>query len=70
VNYYAYYIVNHHLDFLLEQSADRQRVAMLFPEPALRARIASAATGLRRFLGPVIVGGPVLPTLENSPDRA
>lgn len=69
MNYYAYYIVNHHLDYLLEQSADRQRVATLFPEPTLRARIGAATTAVRRLMRPVTVGDVVPPALETYPDR-
>jgi len=70
VNAYAYYIVNHHIDYLLEQSAKQQRIAMLFPQPTLRARIASATAGLRRFFAnPIELSGPVLPNLENYPYR-
>jgi len=69
VNSFAYDIVNHHLDFLLEQSADRQRVALLFPEPTLRARIVSVGTGVRRLLRPGTAGSRVLLTLQNYPDR-
>jgi hypothetical protein len=70
VNAYAYYIVNHHIDYLLEQSAKQQRVAELFPEPTLRDRVASAVAGLRSiFANPIDLSGPVVPTLENYPYR-
>ena len=70
MNTYAYFMVNHHLDFLLEQAAKQQRIDELFPQPTLRARIASAFTRLHRFLGgPVDLNGPVLPTLEHYPYR-
>ena len=69
MNAYAYFIVNHHLDYLLEQAAKRQRVEELFPQPSVRARIASALAGLRRVFDPIDLGGPALPSLENYPYR-
>jgi hypothetical protein len=69
VNAYAYYIVNHHINYLLEESARKQRVEELFPQPTLRARIASAAAGIRRVFDPIDLTGPALPTLENYPFR-
>jgi hypothetical protein len=69
VNAYAYCIVNHHLDYLLEQAARQQRVEALFPRPSLRARIASAFAGVRRVFDPVELSGPALPNLENYPYR-
>lgn len=69
MNAYAYFIVNHHLDYLLEQASKQQRVEELFPRPSLRARIASAFDGVRRVFDPVDLGGPALPNLENSPYR-
>ncbi len=69
VNAYAYYIVNHHIDHLLEESAKRQRVEELFPQPTLRARISSVAAALRRIFDPIDVGAPIVPNLENYPYR-
>ena len=70
MNFYAYWIVNHHVDFLLEESAKRQQIAMLFPEPTLRTRIRTAVGSLRRFLANRIdLDSPVLPELEDYPYR-
>jgi hypothetical protein len=69
VNAYAYFIVNHHLDFLLEQAARQQRIDELFPQPSVRARIASAFARVRRVFDPIELGGPALPTLEHYPYR-
>jgi len=69
VNAYAYFIVNHHLDYLLEQAARQQRIDELFPQPSLRARIASALAGVRRVFDPVELNGPALPNLEHYPYR-
>jgi hypothetical protein len=69
VNAYAYFIVNHHLDYLLEQSAKRQRTEELFPRPSLRARIASVVAGVRRVFDPVDLSGPVVPRLDKYPYR-
>ena len=69
MNAYAYFIVNHHLYFLLEQAAKQQRVEELFHRPSIRARIASAFAGMRRVFDPVDLAGPALPNLENYPYR-
>lgn len=69
MNAYAYFIVNHHLDFLLEQAAKQQRIEELFPQPSLRARIASAVAGIRRLFDPVDLTGPALPSLDHYPYR-
>ena len=70
MNAYAYFIVNHHLDFLLEQAARQQRIDELFPQPSIRARIASAIARLRRLAGgSVDLSGPIVPTLEHYPYR-
>jgi hypothetical protein len=69
VNAYAYFVVNHHLNYLLEESAKRQRIEELFPRPSLRARIASAVAGVRRVFDPVDLSGPALPSLDNYPYR-
>lgn len=70
MNFYAYWIVNHHIDFLLEESAKRQRIAMLFPEPTLRSRIGAAVGSLSRILANRIdLDGSVLPELEDYPYR-
>jgi hypothetical protein len=69
VNAYAYFIVNHHLDYLLEQASKRQRVDELFPRPSIRARIASTLAGVRRVFDPVELSGPALPNLEHYPYR-
>ena len=69
MNAYAYFVVNHHLDYLLEQAAKQQRVEELFPQPSLRARIASAFAGIRRMFDPVDLAGPALPNLDNYPYR-
>lgn len=68
MNAYAYFVVNHHLDYLLEQAAQQQRVQELFPQPSLRSRIASALAGVRRVFDPIDVG-PALPKLDNYPYR-
>ena len=67
MNAYAYYIVNHHLDYLLEESARNQRVQELFPQPTLRARVASPAAGIRRVFDPIDFSAPALPNLDNYP---
>ena len=69
MNAYAYFIVNHHLDYLLEQAANQQRVEELFPRPGIRARIASAIAGVRRVFDPVDLTGPALPNLDHYPYR-
>lgn len=68
MNAYAYFIVNHHLNYLLEESAKQQRVRELF-RPSLRDRIASAVAGVRRVFDPVDLSGPVLPSLDSYPYR-
>jgi hypothetical protein len=70
VNAYAYYIVNHHIDFLLEESAKQRRVEALLPRPSLRARIASAVAGVRRVFDPIDLSAPAVPSLENYPYRS
>lgn len=69
MNTYAYFLVNHHLNFLLEESAKRQRVNELFPQPSLRTRVASTFAALRRVFDPVDLTGPALPNLEHYPYR-
>lgn len=69
MNAYAYFIVNHHLDYLLEQAAKQQRIEELFPRRGIRARIASAIAGARRVFDPVELAGPALPNLEHYPYR-
>jgi hypothetical protein len=69
VNGYAYYIVNHHINYLLEQSARQQRADALFPQPTLRARIASAAAVIRRIFDPIDLSAPAVPSLQNYPYR-
>lgn len=70
MNYYAYFFVNHPIEFLLEQSATRQRDARRVPKPTLRARTESVTAGLRRiFTNRIDDGEPILPKLENYPYR-
>ena len=69
MNAYAYFIVNHHLDYLLEQAAKRQRLEELLPQPSIRARIESAIARVRRVFDPIDLSGPVLPNLEHYPYR-
>ena len=61
--------MNHHLDYLLEQARKQQRVEELFPQPSLRARIASALAGVRRVFDPIELSGPALPALQDYPYR-
>ena len=70
MNAYAYFVVNHHLDYLLEQAAKQRRIDELFPQPSLRARVASALAGIRRVFDPVDLTGPALPNLDNYPYRS
>ena len=69
MNTYAYFLVNHHLDFLLEQAANNQRYEALLPRTSLRARIASIVAGVRRVFDPIDLPGPSLPNLDNYPYR-
>ena len=69
MNAYAYFIVNHNLDYRLDRPARWQHFEAPNPRPSLRARIASAVAGARRVFDPVDLSGPVVPRLENYPYR-
>ncbi len=65
MNAVAIMYVNQHLESLRAEAQQRGAVSLV-RKSSLRARIASAATELRRTLG-FESNGPTLPTLRNYP---
>jgi hypothetical protein len=69
VNVLPMYVVNEHIQSLIEEAVGRSMANRLVTGPSLRDRIASAAAGLRRLVGnPAPMAG-VLPKLEDYPYR-
>jgi hypothetical protein len=68
MNAFAVFVVNDHLNTLLEEAAKRR--AVQGDKPGLSARIGSAAARLRSaFTTPVDAADPVLPKLDGYPYR-
>jgi len=68
VNAVAIIYVNQHLEDLRSEAQKRRLSASLDPKSSLRARLASAATNLRRTPGADVIG-PNVPHLSNRPYR-
>ena len=69
MNVLAIYVVNEHIQSLMEDAVT-QRMAHGQPTgPSLRDRIASAAAGLRRLAGSPTQSAALLPKLEDYPYR-
>jgi hypothetical protein len=68
VNAVAIIYVNQHLQDLRSEAQKRRLAASLDPKPSLRARLAAAATSLRRALG-ADDKGPSVPQLSDWPYR-
>ena len=68
MNAVAIIYVNEHLEGLRSEAQKRRLAASLDSKPTLRARLAAAATNLRRTLGADEIG-PNVPHLSNRPYR-
>ena len=69
MNALAIYVVNEHIQSLMEEAAARATANGLATGPSLRDRIASAAAGLRRLVASSIESAAVLPPLKDYPYR-
>ena len=69
MNTLAIFVVNDHLQVLLDEAAARR--AHHIEKPGLRQRIASAATSVKTTLqSPADYSNSILPTLEDYPYRS
>ena len=69
MNSYSILIVNEHLDYLLEEAADRR--AQTANRPGLLKRIASAAASVKTAIdAPADYSRSILPTLNDYPYRS
>ena len=69
VNVLAIYVANEMLQAERERAFERAMAHALPAGPSLRDRIASAASGLRRFVGSPVGSTGVLPALDDYPYR-
>lgn len=68
MNAYAIFVVNDHLQVLLDEAATRR--ALSAEKPSLRRRIASAASSIRTTVqSPADYSNQILPTLQDYPYR-
>lgn len=70
MNVLAIYVANEHIMSLMEESVGRRVLQQAEPGMSLRDRIASAAAGLRRFLGSSVDAADVAPKLDGYPYRS
>jgi hypothetical protein len=69
MNAYAIFVVNSHLQVLLDEAAARR--ALTVEKPGLRQRIASAAASVRTTIdSPADYSRSILPTLQDYPYRS
>ena len=69
MNAYAIFLVNEHMEFLLDEAAKRR--ALKSDKPSLFQRIASAASKAREvFNAEADYSRSILPTLNDSPYRS
>jgi hypothetical protein len=69
MNAYSIFVVNHHLQVLLDEAAARRELHV--EKPGLRQRIASAASSVKTTLqSPADYSNSILPTLEDYPYRS
>ena len=69
MNAYATFVVNEHLQVLLDEAAARRAVSV--EKPSLRERIASAASSVKTALdAPADYSNSILPRLNDYPYRS
>ncbi len=69
MNAYAIFVVNDHLQLLLDEAAARRAVKV--EKPSLRERIASVASSIKAVIdSPADYSNSILPTLSDYPYRS
>ena len=69
MNAYAIFVVNHHLQVLLDEAATRRQLKV--EKPGLRQRIASAASSVKTAVtSPADYSRSILPDLQDYPYRS